>query len=1025
MGSVRHKVVFVCMLLCLLLQTGIAFAVTRFVTNTNDSGAGSLRAALSVASNGDAINFASGLSGNIVLSSPIISPTVEFVPTIYFYQTGTLGLITVSASPSYTGGLWQTQNTEKTSVGGQLLVFNFADANYGMTAAGGVLGLTTTGSTKGSVFGAGVAVFGNTGEFSSLVEGNVATVNSVGGDATARGGGAYFANDLTSISGVVSKNSVVATSLTGTSFAYGGGFYVEQSTTDMSGSITGNIAQANNTDGWSFALGGGGYANYGLTNLSGVVADNKAISISANGFSIAMGGGLYTGSMASLSGYVIDNTAVATNTDGTSITRGGGVYVSSSLTDLSGVVSGNTAESNSVNDDTYAFGGGIYSASVSGNISGDLVGNSATANSANSDAYAYGGGIYSISVLGNMSGNLSDNTVMAISPNGSALALGGGAYIDQTAMVITGGYYKDNRAIATGAVARAEGGALFLNTESPTGANLTMDSTLADIVFQGNSVSDNGVTSSNDIHFGRGNASSLSGANASMLLTGNSNSVSVLGGITVDMKDASFHLEKNGSNLFNWGGENVFLTENGIARVDLNAGQTILQQNFSLAGTQIDFNLGNGSGLYTAVGAVPAEINVDRADMGTATLGARGFAYGSVLVPGERLEVLRVTAATSLDGNNILLDNNSFFSRGAYDYSYTSLEWVVDSTTGVLSLVVAGSSYVPERGGSYGTGAPMAVSLSNPSNASIWEQQADLFACLREHNKKLIPRYLTEPLAAENACQSGEEKRRFWATPLYNFTRTDEVSGMAGSKIKTPGLILGYDVKTSDKSFLGGAVSVVWPDYRAGGDNTDGTDVRLLVYGGQLLGKDWELGYFASYGWGSWQQKRHVVDERYFSRYNNNTYNLGLSVGKSIDLKERRVIRPYLSYEYIGVRTDGYSEEPGLYSLSFAGHGERIGRLRLGGDYTKYFKNGGFLRSSLFYMRQHGDRAAKTTAFFNADPLDPFTSMASATDEHNFGSSIAASFPLGVNADVIFTYTSILGSDGSSRNFDLSYIYRF
>jgi hypothetical protein len=71
---------------CLFLCTGIIYASTISVTNTNDSGAGSLRQAITSAVDGDIINIA--LSGTITLSSelPIIAKTI----TINGYSTGTI-----------------------------------------------------------------------------------------------------------------------------------------------------------------------------------------------------------------------------------------------------------------------------------------------------------------------------------------------------------------------------------------------------------------------------------------------------------------------------------------------------------------------------------------------------------------------------------------------------------------------------------------------------------------------------------------------------------------------------------------------------------------------------------------------------------------------------------------------------------------------------------------------------------------------------------------------------------------------
>jgi len=56
-----------------LLMSGFARAATLTVTNTNDTGAGSLRGEILAASSGDTINFS--VSGTITLSSalPVIA----------------------------------------------------------------------------------------------------------------------------------------------------------------------------------------------------------------------------------------------------------------------------------------------------------------------------------------------------------------------------------------------------------------------------------------------------------------------------------------------------------------------------------------------------------------------------------------------------------------------------------------------------------------------------------------------------------------------------------------------------------------------------------------------------------------------------------------------------------------------------------------------------------------------------------------------------------------------------------------
>ena len=52
----------------MLAAPGVAQA-TQTVTNTNDSGAGSLRAAIAAAASGETIDFAPGVNGQITLTS--------------------------------------------------------------------------------------------------------------------------------------------------------------------------------------------------------------------------------------------------------------------------------------------------------------------------------------------------------------------------------------------------------------------------------------------------------------------------------------------------------------------------------------------------------------------------------------------------------------------------------------------------------------------------------------------------------------------------------------------------------------------------------------------------------------------------------------------------------------------------------------------------------------------------------------------------------------------------------------------
>lgn len=65
-GALRLAVVVGCTVALLMGGVGAAHAATITVTNTNDSGAGSLRQAVIGAASGDTILFAAGLSGQTI-----------------------------------------------------------------------------------------------------------------------------------------------------------------------------------------------------------------------------------------------------------------------------------------------------------------------------------------------------------------------------------------------------------------------------------------------------------------------------------------------------------------------------------------------------------------------------------------------------------------------------------------------------------------------------------------------------------------------------------------------------------------------------------------------------------------------------------------------------------------------------------------------------------------------------------------------------------------------------------------------
>jgi hypothetical protein len=306
---------------------GSAYAATLIVTNTADSGAGSLRAAIAAASEGDAIEFDPALNGQTIITSGL----------------GIDKNITIN-------GPGPNQLAVSGS-GSQSRVFRITPGHIVIIAGLKI----SSGSAEG---GSGGGIFN---EQATL------TVNNcqIDGNFAAFGGGIYNNGSLTIIDSIVSNNLAGYTS--GLPVGQGGGIFNEETMTIMRSTITGNTA----------AFSSGGIASFGkLTLTDSTVSNNRAgwDSLSGSG----NGGGIQSGGILDIRGSTIsENTArghdsgscagvysssgVAVITDSTisgnsALAEGGGVCNGETLTITTSTVSGNAAP----------IGGGIYSGGADG-----------------------------------------------------------------------------------------------------------------------------------------------------------------------------------------------------------------------------------------------------------------------------------------------------------------------------------------------------------------------------------------------------------------------------------------------------------------------------------------------------------------------------------------------------------------------------------------------------------------------------------------------------------------------------------
>ncbi len=350
---------------------------TITVLNTNDTGPGSLRTAITQAdmdTTQDTIDFAPGVSGTITLLSALPNLSSKIVVdgpgasvltvargagvdmSVVFPIFNVTGGAEVAISgltiaggfnPNYGGDI--TNNGSMTLTDSTILgKWLNSVTNGGIFNSGSMTIINSTISGNRNFFGGGG--IRNTGSMtvtSSMISGNSSS-GSLG--LFAIGGGILNFGSMTITGSVISDNSMIDYS--------GGGIGNEGSMTITGSVISGNTAgfRAGNTGRSGY---GGGIDNYGtLTVASSSISGNTAV--------FGTGGGIENDSYGTLS--VIDSTINANAADG-----GGGIFNDDrgKATITNSTVSGNAANS----------GGGILNSATMTLTSSTISGNSASSGS--------------------------------------------------------------------------------------------------------------------------------------------------------------------------------------------------------------------------------------------------------------------------------------------------------------------------------------------------------------------------------------------------------------------------------------------------------------------------------------------------------------------------------------------------------------------------------------------------------------------------------------------------------------------
>jgi parallel beta helix pectate lyase-like protein len=324
-----------------LVRLGNALpANTIVVTNTNDSGTGSLRDALAVANDGDTID-ATGVSGTIFLTSGELQ--IHHNVTINGPGAGNLAVNGNAASRVFE------------NFASDVTISGFTITNGSVTNGGGG-GIFSDGGNSATLTLSNCTVSGNSAEFGGGIVNSNGTL-TVSNCTISNNGGIFGGGGISNSSGTMTlTNSTIIGNLAG---GDGGGISNHGFRVSATLMVTNCIVRGNTA-----ALSrGGGISNSADEGSASLTIANSTIS----GNSADFGGGICNTGGAQLAGEMVN---VSNSTiSGNSASNGGGIGNAAPVGDTSGVtVTNSTLSGNSATGN----GGGICNNSGGGSTTLEL-----------------------------------------------------------------------------------------------------------------------------------------------------------------------------------------------------------------------------------------------------------------------------------------------------------------------------------------------------------------------------------------------------------------------------------------------------------------------------------------------------------------------------------------------------------------------------------------------------------------------------------------------------------------------------
>jgi len=338
-----------------------SFAVTYSVTNTLDSGLGSLR---------QAINDANATAGNDIINFNFATGPGPYKITL---NSSLPNILAASSSGSLTitglGATSLTIDANKNNFrifsidsGGNLSISGVTVTGANITGNGGAFNNSGILTISNSILS------GNSGDSGGAIySGNVSTLtvnnSTISGNLANNGGGIFNASTLT----LTVNNSTISSNLANDA---GGGIFFDRTGTFT---VTNSTLSGNNANrGGAIANSGSGTLTVSNSTISGNTTINGAGIYNTGGSNLTVINSTLSANTATYGGGILNNfggiLSVSNSTfSGNTASKGGGIFSDNNLTVTNSTLSGNSAA---------VSGGGIFSNGGNLNIANTIIANS-------------------------------------------------------------------------------------------------------------------------------------------------------------------------------------------------------------------------------------------------------------------------------------------------------------------------------------------------------------------------------------------------------------------------------------------------------------------------------------------------------------------------------------------------------------------------------------------------------------------------------------------------------------------------